>query len=413
MPELLRDTRRSLAAALLDLPNVDTPAVRGQLMLDWPPTLRANVPLSAIPSIDLNSMIVAAAQWETPDGSKSPLVLLIENAQDLVRGSAAEGRLGQLLLAVQKELAPAIAVLTQPDPASLLLPPAERAACFTRLVAAFRGGDYAQVIELSHGLLSDYPGLAPLVQRAERGLEASKIIADKIAAAWADQQWDEVLRLAKEKPPPPPSVQPLIADAEQALAPPPVPPPTAPVMPSGTGRWDRDLSLGPESFDTAALEGSGSWPDQLAAALTALPAYAERRTRDLLLLDLPPEVAGTIPRADDPARDLAAMVRTLEQWGTLGDGTPALAILIENAQTLTPDAALAPQFQQWLAALQARPPPALEPQERFRALVSAFAQHDWPTVKAWIATLPPDYPGLQPLMARVQAALAGGAGGPE
>ena len=100
MPELLRDTRRSLAAALLDLPNVDTPAVRGQLMLDWPPTLRANVPLSAIPSIDLNSMIVAAAQWETPDGSKSPLVLLIENAQDLVRGSAAEGRLGQLLLAV-------------------------------------------------------------------------------------------------------------------------------------------------------------------------------------------------------------------------------------------------------------------------------------------------------------------------
>jgi hypothetical protein len=414
VPDLQRDTRRSLAAVLLDLPNIDTQAVRGQLMLDWPPTLRANVPLSAIPSIDLNSMIVAAAQWETPDGSKAPLVLLIENAQDLVRGSAAEGRLGQLLIAVQKELAPGASVVPDPDPAPLIVPPAERAASFTKLVTAFRAGDYAQVIELAHGLPPDYPGLAPLVQRAESGRQAAKERADQIAAAWADQRWDEVLRLAKEKPPPPPSVQSLIADAEQAvtssLAPPPSPVP-GPTMPSGTGRLDRDL-LVPESFDTAALEGTGSWQDQLVATLAALPAYAERRTRDLLLLDLPPEVAGTIPRAADPATDLAAIIMTLGQWGTLADGTPTLATLIENAQTLTPDATLAPRFQQWLAELQAHPPAALDPQARFRALVGAYAQRDWPAVQAWIATLPADYPGLDPLIARMRAALAQGASGP-
>jgi hypothetical protein len=339
--------------------------------------------------------------------------LLIENAQDLVRGSAAEGRLGQLLIAVQKELAPPTSVLPAPAPAPLIVPPAERAACFTKLVTAFRAGDYAQVIELAHGLPPDYPGLAPLVQRAESGRQAAKERADQIAAAWADQRWDEVLRLAKEKPPPPPSVQSLIADAEQAvtssLSPPPSPVP-GPNMPSGRGHLDRDL-LVPESFDTAALEGTANWQAQLVATLTALPAYAERRTRDLLLLDLPPEVAGTIPRADDPATDLAAIIMTLGQWGTLADGTPALATLIENAQTLTPDAALAPRFQQWLAELQAHPPAALEPEARFRALVGAYAQRDWPAVQAWIATLPADYPGLDPLRARMRAALPTGADG--
>jgi hypothetical protein len=418
VPELQRDTRRSLATALLALPNVDNPAVRAQLMLDWPPTLRGNVPLSNIPSIDLNSMIVAAAQWATPDGSKPPLVLLIENAQDLVRGSAAEGQLGQLLVAVQQELTLTPSVPTPPDPASLLVPPAERAASFTGLVAAFRAGDYEQVVELSHGLPSDYPGLAPLVQRAESGIQAMKIIADKIAAAWADQKWDEVLRLAKEKPPPPPSVQPLIADAEQALAPPPTPvpgpPPSIPLtggpsMPSGRGTLNRDLIM-PESFDTAALEGAGRPQDRLVAALAAIPAYAERRNRDLLLLDLSPDVAGTIPRADDPAQDLWSIVTTLVEWGTLAGGTPAVATLIENAQTLTPDAGLAAQFQDWLADLTAHPPPSLNPPARFHALASAYARQDWAAVRAWTATLPADYPGLQPLLARMQTALDKGSG---
>lgn len=408
MPELQRDTRRSLAAALLTLPNIDSQAVRGQLMLDWPPTLRANVPLSNIPSIDLNSMIVAAAQWATPEGSKPPLVLLIENAQDLVRGSAAEGQLGQLLVAVQTELAPGGAPMP-PDPASLLVPPAERAGRFTQLLAAFRAGDYEQVVELSHGLPSDYPGLAPLVQRAERGIQAMKIIADKIAAAWADQKWDEVLRLAKEKPPPPPSVQPLIADAEQAVAPRPPTPAPGPNTPSGTGLLMRDLAV-PESFDTAVLEGAGRPQDRLVAALVAIPAYAERRNRDMLLLDLPPAVAGTIPRADDPAQDLWSIVSTLVDWGTLPDGTPAVAMLIENAQTLTPDAGLAAQFQEWLGDLAAHPLPPLTPQARFQALASAYARQDWPAVRAWTATLPADYPGLQPLLARLQAAPAGGNG---
>jgi hypothetical protein len=265
------------------------------------------------------------------------------------------------------------------------------------------------VVELSHGLPSDYPGLAPLVQRAERGIQAMKIIADKIAAAWADQKWDEVLRLAKEKPPPPPSVQPLIADAEQAVAPRPPTPAPGPNTPSGTGLLMRDLAV-PESFDTAVLEGAGRPQDRLVAALVAIPAYAERRNRDMLLLDLPPAVAGTIPRADDPAQDLWSIVSTLVDWGTLPDGTPAVAMLIENAQTLTPDAGLAAQFQEWLADLAAHPLPPLTPQARFQALASAYARQDWPAVRAWTATLPADYPGLQPLLARLQAAPAGGNG---
>ncbi len=397
MPELQRETRRSLAAALLDLPNINDQAVRGQLMLDWPPSLRANVPLSTIPSIDLNSMIVTAAGWQTPDGSKPPLVLLIENAQDLVHGSAEEATLGVILVAVQRDLAPGATILTDPAPAMLLVPPAERAAQFAELVTAFRAGDYDRVIELEHGLPSDYPGLAPLVQRAETGLQESKIIADKIAAAWADQQWDEVLRLAKQKPPPPSSIQPLIADAEQALTPPATSPSLPPHRDGSPDHIARALE--PESY---VVDAGGNWTEQLADTLAAIPAYAERRNRDLLLLDLPPAVTGTIPREDDPAMDLSAIVSTLAQWGTLDDGTPALATLIENAETLTPDATLTPQYQGWLAEMAAHPPAPLVPQARFHALVNAYAQRDWPAVKAWVATLPADYPGLQPLLARMQ-----------
>lgn len=401
VPELQRETRRSLAAALLDLPNINDQTVRGQLMLDWPPTLRANVALSTIPSIDLNSMIVTAAGWETPDGSKSPLVLLIENAQDLVHGSAEEGKLGEILVAVQRELAPGVTILTNPPPASLLVPPAARAAQFAELVTAFRGSDYDRVIELSHGLPSDYPGLAPLVQRAERGLQESKIIADKIAAAWADQQWDEVLRLANQKPPPPASIQPLIADAQHALQ-----PPIGPLgVHSGVGSSDHNArALEPESY---AVDATGSWTDQLTDTLAAIPAYAERRNRDMLLLDLPPAVVGTISRADDPAEDLSAIVTTLARWGTLDDGTPALATLIENAETLTPDTQLAPQYQAWLAEMAAHPPAPLLPEARFHVLVNAYAHRDWPAVKAWVATLPTDYPGLQPLLARTRRAHPG------
>jgi hypothetical protein len=409
MPELQRDTRRALAAALLDLPNITDQAVRSQLMLDWPPALRGNIALSNIPSIDLNSMIVTAAQWETPDGSKPPLVLLIENAQDLVRGSAEEGTLGDLLVAVQRDLAPAAKVLTDPGPGSQLLPPGERAACYATLVAAFRTGDYDQVVTLSHGLPSDYPGLAPLVQRAERGLQESKLIADKIAAAWADQQWDEVLRLAQHKPPPPDSVQPMIADAQQALAPPPsvVQPPIP---------RDR-VQPGPESYTVpgpprALIDvPSGTeigWYAQLIAALAAVPAYAMRANRDMLLLDLPAATVGTIPRSDDPGSDLTAIVATLARWGTLEDGTPALATLLENAETLTPDAPISAQLKGWLAEVQSHPPAPLVAQDRFHALVAAYAQSDWPAVKAWAATLPADYPGLQPLMARVEATPPGG-----
>jgi hypothetical protein len=303
---------------------------------------------------------------------------------------------------VQRELAPGASILTDPAPASLLVPPADRAAHFAELVTAFRSGDYDRVIELAHSLPSDYPGLAPLVQRAERGLQEIKIIADKIAAAWADQQWDEVLRLAQQKPPPPSSVQPLIADAKQALQ------PAVGLLGthSGTGSQDHNArALEPESY---TVDAGGGWTDQLTATLTAIPAYAEQRNRDMLLLDLPPAVIGTIPRADDPAKDLSAIVTTLEQWGTLDDGTPALATLIENAETLTPDAMLTPQYQAWLAEMQAHPPAPLVPPARFHALVNAYAQRDWPAVKAWIATLPANYPGLQPLLARMRRAQAAG-----
>ena len=39
-----------------------------------------------------------------------------------------------------------------------------------------------------------------------------------------------------------------------------------------------------------------------------------------------------MPRSETKIIDLEAIVRTVEGWGTLDDGTPALALLIENAR---------------------------------------------------------------------------------
>jgi hypothetical protein len=71
---------------------------------------------------------------------------------------------------------------------------------------------------------------------------------------------------------------------------------------------------------------------RLLDALNNLPLFEEEQGRSLLLSDLPATLCQSVQRSDTKIIDLEAIVRTVEGWGTLDDGTPALAILIENAR---------------------------------------------------------------------------------
>jgi hypothetical protein len=71
---------------------------------------------------------------------------------------------------------------------------------------------------------------------------------------------------------------------------------------------------------------------RLLDALNNLPLFDDEQGRTLLLSDLPATLCQSVQRSDTKIIDLEAIVRTVEGWGTLDDGTPALGILIENAR---------------------------------------------------------------------------------
>src|SRR5690242_15505162 len=167
MPGLQRDTRRQLVATLEQITTLSTATGRDLLLLDWPPALRASLTVTNTLAADLNDIIFKALAWPAAAGDTPPLVLLLENAQDLVRGSGLEPALRDLLATVQQELGaaapPAPAPAAAPAP---LLPEAARDGQFRDLVAAFARHEYAQVLLLAQGLPPAYPGLAPFVTRA-------------------------------------------------------------------------------------------------------------------------------------------------------------------------------------------------------------------------------------------------------
>ena len=439
MPDLSRETRRALVRELLALPGSDGPAVRAAWLLDWPERLRHSITLTGTPSIDVTTLVVEAARWEPVDGTPGPLITLIENAQEQVRGTAAAARLGSLLTTAAHELAGTVPPLA-PTLTPTLAPPADFSAQFANIRSAYEAGDMGRVLDLARFLPVDYPGLAPLVARARAAI-------DGLAAAWADGQWVEVVRQAAALPHLPPDVLPMVEEARQKLALAPLHParpaitiviPLGGVALVGLGltallAWQAALNgphTGPSSVNfndpqlaagiVAVLGGimlAGLGPHGVAAWLArqrhprraalvpllhAMPSLTDRAARDLLLLDLPPAVVAAIPRTLDPAADLSAIVQALDGWGTLDEGTPALLPLLENALELTPPERVATRLKLMLAELRTAPPAPPDLAARFQALTAAYARGDWRAVRLIATALPPDYPGLEPLRARAE-----------
>jgi hypothetical protein len=148
---------------------------------------------------------------------------------------------------------------------------------------------------------------------------------------------------------------------------------------------------------------------RLVEMLAAAPIFAAPAVRELLLLDLPAALAAAIPRAPEARADLAAMMTQAAAWGALDDGTPALAVVLENARDLAPATPLAPLLDEVRATTPVEPDyPA-----RFQQVIAAGARGDWATVPVVGAALPPDYPGLAPLLQCASAAGGGPGGGME
>src|SRR5215204_5284436 len=194
MAALQRETRRKLVAALQQIAALNTANGRDLLLLDWPPALRASLTITNTLAVDLNDIIFKAINWPSPNGQSPPLVLLLENAQDLVRGSGLEPELRDLQAAVVREFAPApIQPVLEPGPAQPLVPEAEQAARFRQVVEAFNQHAYAEVLLLAQGLPLAYPGLAPFLTRARAQLDAAEAAANAIAELFANGDLQGVL----------------------------------------------------------------------------------------------------------------------------------------------------------------------------------------------------------------------------
>src|SRR5690242_2464356 len=96
MPELTRATRRQLLDALAAIPVLATSAGRDRLARDLPPALAAQIPRQAATLLDLDQLVAACDTWPAPPGQEPPLLTLIENAHDLMRGSQAGHDLARL-----------------------------------------------------------------------------------------------------------------------------------------------------------------------------------------------------------------------------------------------------------------------------------------------------------------------------
>jgi hypothetical protein len=228
MAALQRETRRKLVAALQQISTLSTANGRDLLLLDWPPALRASLTITNTLAVDLNDIIFKALNWPSPDSETPPLVLLLENAQDLVRGSSLEQTLRDLQAQIGRELAPApvqpAAMPAAPPP----VPEAERAERFRQMVEAYNRREYAVALLLAQGLPPAYPGLAPFVTRAREQLAAAEAAANAIAEAFANGDRQGVLDRAAQYTAQGvlilPQAQLIIDLARQSVAPAPVAP---------------------------------------------------------------------------------------------------------------------------------------------------------------------------------------------
>lgn len=116
MALLTRETRRELIDALTALPVLDSSAGRTLLLHDLPPRLAVMMARSESKLLDLNAIVDGCDHWEPIPGLPHPLRLLIENARDLVTGSALATRLQAILNTLPAEDGPAAPPTAMPSP---------------------------------------------------------------------------------------------------------------------------------------------------------------------------------------------------------------------------------------------------------------------------------------------------------
>ena len=230
MPALQRETRRKLVASLQQIVTLNTATGRDLLLLDWPPALRASLTITNTLAVDLNDIIYKATNWPSSNGESPPLVLLLENALDLVRGSGLEPDLQTLQAVVTRELAPVQAPVEGPPVVAQLVPEAERAARFRQVVEAFHRHEYGEVLLLAQGLPPTYAGLAPFVSKARAQQAAAEAAANAIAELFANGDLqgvlDQAAQFTAQEVAILPQAQLIIDLARQSVAP-------APVAPAG------------------------------------------------------------------------------------------------------------------------------------------------------------------------------------
>ena len=167
---LTRETRRRLMEALDAIPVLDSSAGRGLLLQDLPPRLTPMIARSEAKLLDLNAIVDACDHWEPIPGVPHPLRLLIENARDLVTGSALATRLQALLDALPAGDAPTAAPGPTLPPAPTAPTPADadRAAALRAAFAPF----LADLDEIGNPeLLSKARELRSALQQAEPDVE--------------------------------------------------------------------------------------------------------------------------------------------------------------------------------------------------------------------------------------------------
>jgi hypothetical protein len=164
---LTRDTRRQLIEALTAIPVLDSSAGRGLLLHDLPPRLTVMLARSESKLLDLNAIVDGCDHWEPIPGVAHPLRLLIENARDLVMGSAVATRLQAMLDALPMDAAPA------PRATDAAIPPPVDAAAEDR--AALRAAFAPFLAELDEignpDLLTKARELRSALQQAEPDVE--------------------------------------------------------------------------------------------------------------------------------------------------------------------------------------------------------------------------------------------------
>jgi len=75
-------------------------------------------------------------------------------------------------------------------------PPADIASHFRLLVEAVSRGDWRVALDIGQALPSDYPGVAPIVQRARDAEQQRQDLYNAIHQAYTEQDWALVSRLA-------------------------------------------------------------------------------------------------------------------------------------------------------------------------------------------------------------------------